>query len=168
MKIMKILGIDPGYERVGFGLIECDANKRYHAKDWGIISTSKHESDASRLHGIHTAMISLLEQTQPDLAAIEKIFFCRNAKTMVPVAQARGVLLLSFQAHGIPYWEYTPMQVKMNMTGYGKSGKREIQEMVMQLLGMTELPKPDDAADALAIALSCAFEQGAVSLFSAR
>lgn len=165
---MKILGIDPGLERVGFGVIEQDSQLHYHAKDWGTIVTSKSEAEASRLHSIYQDLTELIQLVKPDVAAVEKIFFFRNAKTLVPVSQARGIILLALYSAGVPYWEYTPMQVKMNVTGYGKSEKKEIQAMVKQLLGMTEIPKPDDAADALAIALSCAYEHGQISLLSAR
>lgn len=120
------------------------------------------------MYEIQGALRELIEATQPDIAAVERIFFCRNAKTLVPVCQARGIIVVALHAAGIPYWEYTPMQVKMNVTGYGKSTKKEIQEMIQQIFGMDTLPQPDDAADALAIALSCAFEQGPIRLFSAR
>lgn len=165
---MKILGIDPGLERVGFGLIEQDSQQRYHARDWGVITTKKQESEAARLHGIHRMLLELIEQVKPDVAAVEKLFFFKNAKTVMPVSQARGVIVLALYASGVPYWEYTPMQVKMNITGYGKSTKEEIQAMVKDIFALDELPKPDDAADALAIALSCAYEQGPISLFSVR
>ncbi len=165
---MKILGIDPGLERVGFGLIECDAQQTYTAQDWGIIRTSKHEPEAARLSSIYTAMNELIQQTKPAMAAVEKLFFFRNAKTLMPVSQARGIIILALYNAGIPFVEYTPMQVKMNMTGYGKSDKKAIQAMVKQLLTMDETPEPDDAADALAIALSCAFEQGTINLLSVR
>jgi crossover junction endodeoxyribonuclease RuvC len=165
---MKILGIDPGLERVGFGLIERDSQLRYHARDWGVITTSKEHPEARRLYEIQKSLTELIAETKPDFAAVEKIFFFKNAKTIVPVCQARGAILISFYAAGLTFWEYTPMQVKMNMTGYGRSDKKEIQVMVKQLLAMDEIPKPDDAADALAIALSCAYEQGPINLLAAR
>ncbi len=165
---MKILGIDPGLERIGFGLITHNTHKRYHALDWGVIQTSKADSDAKRLSGIYKALTSLLEDAKPDVVSIEQIFYCRNAKTIIPVTQARGVILMALHDAGMRYVEYTPMQVKLNMTGYGKATKQEIQQMVQQLLEMDELPRPDDAADGLALALSCAFEQGAISLLSPR
>jgi crossover junction endodeoxyribonuclease RuvC len=164
MEGMKILGIDPGLERVGFGLIECDTQQRYHAIDWGVITTSKKEPEAARLFGIYQALMELIRHHSPDTAAVEKMFFFKNAKTMVPVSQARGVILMTLHESGTSYCEYTPMQVKQNMTGYGKASKEDIQTMVQQLLIMDELPRPDDASDALAIALSCAFEQGPISL----
>jgi crossover junction endodeoxyribonuclease RuvC len=165
---MKILGIDPGLERIGFGLITHDTHQRYHALDWGVIQTSKADPLAKRLSGIYQAMMALLKESNPDVVSLEQIFYCRNAKTIIPVTQARGVILMALHDAGMRYVEYTPMQVKLNMTGYGKASKQEIQAMVQQLLGMEELPRPDDAADGLALALSCAFEQGAVSLLAPR
>ncbi len=165
---MRILGIDPGLERIGFGLIEQDAQQRYHASDWGVITTSKHDPEPKRLQGIYETLTALVDEFKPDVAAVEKIFFFRNATTMVPVCQARGIILLVLYSAGVQYWEYTPMQVKQNVTGSGKADKKEIQHMIKDLLGLNEIPQPDDAADALAIALSCAFEQGPLRLFSAR
>jgi crossover junction endodeoxyribonuclease RuvC len=159
IEVMRILGIDPGIERVGFGVIERNAQHQYYAQDWGVITTSKHETHAVRLQGIYKAMTELIDYVKPEMAAIEQLFFFKNAKTIIPVAQARGVIILTFQNAGLQYSEFTPMQVKMNMAGYGKSDKKEIQAMTQTLLNMDEIPKPDDAADALAIALSCAFEQ---------
>jgi len=153
---------------VGFGVIEQDPHQHYHALDWGIIRTSQKDSEASRLAQLQEAMQELIRQTKPDMASIEKLFFFRNAKTLMPVSQARGVILVTFYQAGLSYVEYTPMQVKLNMTGYGRSSKTDIQQMVQQLLNMEEPVKSDDAADALAIALSCAFEQQSTSLLAAR
>jgi crossover junction endodeoxyribonuclease RuvC len=161
---MKILGIDPGLARVGFGLIEQDTQQRYHAKDWGVITTSPDESESQRLWSIYTALGSLLLEFKPDIAAVEKLFFFKNAKTVMPVCQARGVIILSLHSAGVSYTEYTPLQVKMNITGYGRSSKEDVQTMVQQIFSLDKVPKPDDAADALAIALSCAFEQNCINL----
>lgn len=134
--------------------------------DWGVIKTPKEDLHAQRLHGIHQTLEELVTVLKPDIAVVEQIFFFRNATTMVPVCQARGVILLALHAAGLPVHEYTPMQVKMNLTGYGKASKREVQEMVQHLLGMDELPRPDDAADALGIALTWGFDQGTVNLLA--
>ncbi len=161
---MRILGIDPGLERVGFGFIERDTSDRYHAKNWGVITTSKKDPEAKRLSVIQSELFALVDTLKPDVAAVEKIFFFRNAKTMVPVCQARGVILLVLHQTSTSYREYTPMQVKLNMTGYGNASKRDVQDMVQRIFDLESRPKSDDAADALAIALSCAFEEGPIQL----
>lgn len=155
MITMKILGIDPGLERVGFGLIEIAQTRSQTPKalDWGMIKTSKDDAEVERILGIYRAMTALIQETRPDAAAIEKLFFFRNVTTMVPVCQARGVMLLALHEAGLPFYEATPLEVKMNLTGYGKASKQDVQEMVQQLLGLSDIPRPDDAADALAIAL---------------
>ncbi len=151
---IRILGIDPGLATVGFGLVTMDfKSDQVVNQQWGVISTSKHLPDACRLQEIYHDMIALLAQFEPDVISLEKIFFFKNAKTLVPVSQARGVLLLAMRQMNIPVFEYTPMQVKQAITGYGKASKSEIQDMMMQLLTLPERPKPDDAADALAMAL---------------
>lgn len=148
------MGIDPGLATVGFGMITVDvASDNVLDQQWGVISTSKHLADSCRLQEIYHDMTGLLAQFEPDVVSIEKIFFFKNAKTLVPVSQARGVLLLAVRQHNIPVFEYTPMQVKQSITGYGKSTKSEIQDMLVQLLTLSTRPRPDDAADALAMAL---------------
>lgn len=121
--------------------------------EWGTIETSKNKPDPARLQEIHEDLTRLVAHCRPDAASVEKLFFFKNAKTMVPVSQARGVILLTLQTAGVPVYEYTPMQVKQSMTGYGKAEKREIQVIMQQLLGLPTLPRPDDAADALAMAM---------------
>ena len=150
---MRILGIDPGLEKVGFGAVDVCSNNKLTAYDWGLIKTDKVDAEIVRIHGIYNAMGQLIKQMKPDIAVIERLFFFRNLTTMVPVSQARGVILLALYEAGIPYFEVSPLEVKMNLTGSGKAQKREIQEMVQQLLGLEKLPKPDDAADGLAIAI---------------
>jgi crossover junction endodeoxyribonuclease RuvC len=151
--IMKILGIDPGIGIVGFGLINVCGAHAPKALDWGTLITNKTHSDAERLLEIYTDLTQLLIDLAPDVVSVERIFFFKNAKTLVPVSQARGVILLCIQAQGLGLAEYTPMQVKQALTGYGKSTKQEIQAMVAQQLGLPEPPRPDDAADALAMAI---------------
>jgi crossover junction endodeoxyribonuclease RuvC len=157
---MKILGIDPGLERVGFGLIH-RPNGRGNLLvpiHWGMIRTLKEHSIAERLSEIYSDTAALLQQTQPDWVSVESLFYFRNHTTLVPVAQARGVILLAVQQAGVPMTDYTPMQVKQTLTGYGKASKKEVQEAVQQTLGITEPIRPDDAADGLALAIThCRF-----------
>lgn len=150
---MRVLGIDPGIGTIGFGLLEVDAaNDKCVAIDWGVINTTKGASDGVRLNEVFQDMITLIEHTKPDIVSIEKIFYFRNVTTMVPVCQARGVIILTLEQAGLPIFEYTPMQVKQAITGYGKAKKREIQDTVAVLLDMEKAPTPDDAADGLAMA----------------
>lgn len=155
---MRVLGIDPGLGRVGFGLLEILASpdglsQGYGACHWGVITTSKDKADGARLQEIHHDLTRVVAQLQPDVVAVERLFYFRNATTMVPVAQARGVILMVLDTFGLPVFEYTPMQVKQAITGYGKSEKREIQDTLVTLLSLDKRPTPDDAADGLALAL---------------
>lgn len=152
---IRILGIDPGLATVGFGMMTVCPEQAFNKGDtprWGIISTQKHKSDSQRLQEIYEDLSALLNELRPDCVSLEKLFFFKNAKTMVPVSQARGVILLAIHNYGAPVFEYTPMQVKQAITGYGKSPKPEIQEMLIHILGLPYKPTPDDAADALAMA----------------
>lgn len=150
---MNILGIDPGLGIIGFGLVQTDGPNRVQARQWGTVVTSKDKPDAARLQEIHQDLGDLLRTLAPDIAVVESIFFFKNAKTLVPVCQARGVILLTLQEAGIPYVEFTPMQVKLAISGYGKASKQEVQAMVKELLQLEKIPRPDDAADALALAV---------------
>jgi crossover junction endodeoxyribonuclease RuvC len=147
------MGIDPGLERVGFGIIDIGPDGTVAHCDWGVITTPKHKPESARLQEIHHDLTEVLQEWKPAIVSVERLFFFRNVTTAMSVAQARGVILLALNQAGIPMSEYTPMQVKQAMTGYGKSEKKEIQQMVAQLLGLDAVPKPDDAADALAMAL---------------
>lgn len=147
------MGIDPGLATVGFGLIEVTAPDVMVNPQWGVILTSKEKNDSSRLAEIYRDLTELVDAMRPDCVSLEKIFFFRNVSTLVPVSQARGVIMLVLEQFGIPLFEYTPMQVKQAMTGYGKSTKQEIQQMVGDRLGLEKVPRPDDAADALAMAI---------------
>lgn len=149
---MKILGLDPGTAITGYGVIEVTGN-RYKLLDYGCIRTPAHTPLPQRLNLIHGAVSQLLEGFQPEQTAVEELFFSRNTKTALSVAQARGVLLLAAAQKGIPVTGYTPLQVKQAIVGYGQADKQQIQYMVAKLLSMKAMPKPDDAADALAIAL---------------
>lgn len=150
---MRILGIDPGTGILGFGVIDVTRSKPVLV-DGGVIRTPVHEDDAVRLLTIYDELTTIIKQHKPDAMSVEKLFFARNVTTAMTVAQARGVVLLTAQQAGIPIAEYTPMQIKQAITGYGKADKKQMQEMVKVLLGLTQIPKPDDAADALAAAIT--------------
>jgi len=150
---MKILGIDPGSGIVGFGCIEL-GKKTPKLIDAGVIRTTIGDEAASRLVELFDAMTELIADCKPDVASVEKLFFAQNVTTAMAVSQARGVILLALQQAGVTIAEYTPLQIKMAMTGYGRATKAQIQEMVRVQLGLAEAPKPDDCADALAAALT--------------
>ena len=149
---MLILGIDPGFAIVGFGLVE-SAGGRARLVQCGAITTPAGESLPARLLQISNDMDLLLEQFKPEAMAIEELFFNNNITTGIGVAQARGVLLLAAERHGVPIYEYTPSQVKQAVVGYGKAEKRQVMDMTKRLLNLKAVPTPDDAADAVAIAL---------------
>lgn len=150
---MKILGIDPGSGIIGFGLIE-RTKKLPRLIDAGVIRTTIGDEPAARLKELYDSMSELLVELKPDTASVEKLFFAQNVTTAMLVSQARGVILLCLAQHNVEIFEYTPLQIKMAMTGYGRATKAQIQEMVRIQLGLSEKPKPDDCADALAAALT--------------
>jgi crossover junction endodeoxyribonuclease RuvC len=149
---MRILGIDPGTATVGFGVIEM-TGRDYKPLDFGHISTSKTLSAPQRLNEIANDLKALCDKWKPNVCAVEEIFFSKNVTTAIQVAQARGVILQTLNAAGYPIHEYNPMQIKLAITGDGRAVKSQVQKMVTILLKLKEIPKPDDAADALAIAL---------------
>ena len=149
---MRILGIDPGVATIGFGLVEADRG-RQRLLQFGVITTPPGIPLSSRLWQISEDMSSLLTQFKPDEAAVEELFFSKNITTGIAVAHGRGVILLELEKAGVPVFEYTPMQVKQAVVGYGKAEKRQVMLMTARLLKMKEIPRPDDAADALALAL---------------
>ena len=151
-KFMRILGIDPGYALVGMGAVEYIGNK-YSVIKYGKIETFSKEDMSKRLETIFRQMNVWLEDTKPDVVAIEQLFFNTNTTTAIAVAQARGVILLACQLAGVPVFEYTPLQVKQAVVGYGKAEKIQVQKMVKTILNLEKVPKPDDTADALAIAI---------------
>ncbi|MDQ2654481.1 MAG: crossover junction endodeoxyribonuclease RuvC [Chloroflexota bacterium] len=148
---MIALGFDPGTARLGYGVIASDPDPR--AIDYGIIATDAKLPMAQRLVEIHEAVTELIQVFRPDAVAVERLFFARNVTTAMTVGQARGVILLAAAQRGLPVAEYAPSEVKQAVVGYGKADKRQIQEMVRIMLGLESLPRPDDAADALAIAI---------------
>jgi crossover junction endodeoxyribonuclease RuvC len=149
---MRILGIDPGYGITGFGLIDAERGQS-KLLSCGAITTPAGMDFSARLEIIYEDMRSLLEQTKPDAVAIEELFFGQNVTTGIGVAQARGVVLLAIRQAGLEVTAYKPMQVKQALVGYGSATKHQMQDMTKRLLHLTDMPKPDDAADAIAIAL---------------
>ena len=149
---MRILGIDPGYGITGFGVIEA---QRSNARllQCGAITTPAGTDFSARLEMIYEDMRTLLDTAKPDAVAIEELFFGHNVTTAIGVAQSRGVILLAIRQAGLPVFQYKPMQVKQAVVGYGNATKHQVQEMTKRLLHLEKLPKPDDAADAIAIAL---------------
>lgn len=150
---MRIIGIDPGTGILGFGVIDVERGKSVLV-DAGVIRTPVREDDAVRLHTIYDELSDIIAQTKPTIMSVEKLFFARNVTTAMTVSQARGVVLLCAKQAGLDIYEYTPMQIKQAITGYGKADKKQMQEMVKIILGLEAVPKPDDAADALAAALT--------------
>ncbi|MGD8400194.1 MAG: crossover junction endodeoxyribonuclease RuvC [Bacillota bacterium] len=149
---MLILGIDPGTAIMGYGLIAQQGNRLKPVK-YGVVRTEAARPLAARLHKIYRELEGLIAAYRPDALAVEELFFNKNTRTALAVGQARGVILLAAEQAGLEIAEYTPLQVKQGVVGYGRAEKLQIQEMVKMLLCLNELPKPDDAADALAIAI---------------
>ncbi len=153
---MIILGIDPGLAIVGYGVVELNGNN-FKPIDYGCILTDKDTSFPNRLKYIYESMNQLIEKYNPDEVAIEELFFNKNVKTAIAVGHARGVEILAAINNNLKIYEYTPLQIKQAVTGYGRGDKKQVQEMVKMLLSLKETPKPDDAADALAVALCHGF-----------
>jgi crossover junction endodeoxyribonuclease RuvC len=149
---MLTLGIDPGTAITGYGLINEKKNRLVFV-DHGVISTSRKDTSQARLRKIYSGLKALILDYKPRAIAVEKLYFGVNTKTAMAVGQARGIVLLTAAEFKIPLAEYSPLEVKMAITGYGRADKKQIQQMVKNLLGLSDLPKPDDAADALAIAI---------------
>ena len=149
---MIILAIDPGTATTGYGVIEYEGN-RFRVKDYGVISTEANRATELRLQDIYEGIKNLIARHKPDCFVIEQLFFNVNVRTALAVGQARGVSLLVAADGGIPVTEYTPLQVKQAVVGYGRAGKAQVQQMVKAILNLREIPKPDDAADALALAI---------------
>lgn len=156
---MIILGIDPGYAILGYGLISYDRGK-ISVIDYGVVETKADRTFPERLEILHRGTKLLIEKFRPDHIAFEELFFNHNAKTAIQVAAGRGVALLAAQQSGIPLYEYTPMQIKLNVTGDGHADKHQVQSMVKLLLKLKDIPKPDDAADALGAAICHASTAG--------
>lgn len=151
---MIIFGIDPGFAITGYGVVEKLGNK-YKVLDYGVIITKAGLDLSVRLNIMYEEIVRKFNQYNPDYVAMEELFFCKNITTGIAVAHGRGVLLLAIAQMGKPFYEYTPLQIKQAITGYGKADKKQMQKMVQVLLNLDSIPKPDDAADALAVALCC-------------
>lgn len=153
---MRIIGIDPGTGILGFGVVDVTNNpsKAYEMVDAGVVTTPAHTPHAERLEDIYNSLTEIFESTKPDACSVEKLFFTNNITTAMTVAEARGVALLVAKQHNVPIYEYTPPQIKLTLAGYGRADKKQVQEMVRMQLGLKEVPKPDDCADALAAAIT--------------
>lgn len=150
---MRIIGIDPGTGILGFGVIEVVRNKSKLVTA-GVVTTPAHTPLDERLEEIFDSLTEIIAETKPDIMSIEKLFFAQNVTTAMSVSHARGVAMLTGRKAKLPIAEYTPLQIKQTVTGYGKADKKQVQEMVRLQLGLAEVPKPDDAADALAAAMT--------------
>ncbi len=159
MSFLRILGLDPGIAIVGFGVIEAQRGQ-FHSLTYGAIRTEAGLPLSERLEIIYNDLNSLLDSLQPEAVAIEELFFNTNITTGISVAHGRGILLLACRQKSIPIFEYTPLQVKQSVVGYGRAEKKQVQEMTKQLLGLSAVPKPDDTADALAMAICHAHSSG--------
>jgi crossover junction endodeoxyribonuclease RuvC len=154
---MIVLGIDPGTAQTGYGVIKISKNKEPICLDYGVIKTTKGLKPWERLKKIEKEFQKLIRKYKPQILAIESLYFFKNAKTIITVSQAKGVILLTAEKKGLKIKEFTPLEVKMNICGYGRATKFQIQKMVKNILKLTKAPYPDDAADALAIALSASY-----------
>lgn len=152
--VMRILGVDPGTGILGFGVIDVNKGNTSFV-DAGVIRTPVKQEDSDRLFTIYHELEEIIDDTKPDVLAVEKLFFTRNITTAMSVSQARGVVLLLGKQKNLKLYEYTPLQIKQSVTGYGKADKKQVQEMVKMILKLPQIPKPDDAADALAAAICC-------------
>jgi len=154
---MIIIGIDPGVANLGYAFIEIkEKGEKLKTIDYGCITTSSSLSPGERLKIINNQLNKLIKKYKPDVMGVEKLYFFKNLKTAMPVSQAKGVVLLTAAKKRIPIYEFTPLEVKMGICGYGRAEKIQVQKMIKNLLNLKEIPKPDDAADALAIAVYCA------------
>lgn len=153
---MLILGIDPGVATTGYGIIKMVSGNKLSVVDYGCIKTPKKKVFSQRLFQIYRELTSLIKKYKPNQVAVETIYFAKNAKTVIKVSEGRGVAILAAAENGVNVVEFTPLQVKQALTGYGRASKEQIQKMVKSTLNLKEIPKPDDVADALAIAITCA------------
>ena len=149
---MRVLGIDPGLATMGYGIVDVEGN-RLRAVEYGTIETASTTEYSKRLYQLYEELTHLIRESKPDEVAMEELFFNKNITTAISVAQARGVEILACMREGLEVYEYTPLQVKQAVTGYVRAEKRQVQEMVKMYLHLPEIPKPDDAADGLAIAI---------------
>ncbi len=154
-KPTRILGVDPGYALAGWGILAKDGQKLKLIK-YGCLTTSAKMSHAERLKKLHEELDKIIKKYKPDILAVEELFFFKNLKTALKVAEARGVILMTAMEHNLEIKEYTPLQVKQALVGYGRAEKKQIQAMVKVILSLKQAPEPDDAADAVAVSIICA------------
>jgi len=150
---MRILGIDPGTGIMGFGVVDAEPGGKVKLVDGGVIRTKTNQPLDERLVEIYRHLSSVISKTRPTVMAVEKLFFAQNVTTAISVSHARGVAILAGKISGLDVYEYTPLQIKQSLTGYGRADKKQMQEMVRVILGLKSIPKPDDCADALATAI---------------
>ena len=153
---MIIIGIDPGLADMGFGIVKKTGDK-LECLDYGVITTSPDKKTGQRLNKLFIEVSKLLTKYNPDILAVEKLFFFKNLKTALPVSEAKGVILLAGAKKKIKVQELTPLQVKMGVCGYGRADKKQVQRMIKEILNLEKIPKPDDAADALGVAVCCCY-----------
>ncbi len=158
---MRIIGIDPGYAIIGYGIVDYNAN-HFTVVDYGAVTTKAHTPFEQRLSDIYIGLNQLISTYKPDAMSIEKLFFNTNTTTAIDVAQARGVIVLTAAQAGVKIAQYTPLQVKQSVVGYGRAEKKQVQEMTKLMLGLKSVPKPDDTADALALAICHAHSAGSL------
>lgn len=159
---LRILGIDPGYAILGFGLVDKQGSS-LKPVDYGVVETNKSQPFGQRLERLFDGVAELIGLYKPDVAVFEELFFYHNVTTAISAAAGRGVAILAAQKAGLPMYEYTPMQIKLSVTGNGHADKKQVQQMVRLLLNLSSMPKPDDAADALAAAICHASTMGAAA-----
>lgn len=164
---MIILGIDPGYAIVGYGVLEYNAG-RFRVIDYGAVTTDAGTPFNRRLEIIYDGLCEIIEKYRPDAMSVEKVFYNNNAKTVIDVSQARGVIMLAAQKNGVAVYEYTPLQVKQSVVGYGRADKKQVQEMTKRILNLEKVPKPDDTADAIAMAICHAHTSASSSIGTLR
>jgi crossover junction endodeoxyribonuclease RuvC len=152
---MRILGIDPGTSLIGFGIIDYD-KKNYTSVEYGVIRTASNIKNSNRVLEIYDRINGLIKKYKPDRIGVETLYFFKNNKTVIGVSEIRGIILLCAAQNRIVPGEFSPLQIKQAVTGYGRAEKKQVQEMVKTILGLKTIPKPDDAADALALAICCA------------
>ncbi len=165
---MVVLGIDPGLAIVGYGVVSCDKNVKLKLIDYGIIQTLAGEEMPTRLLQISQSMEQLIAMYNPDCIAFEELFFNKNVKTAIHVAQARGAAVVAARSKTEELYEYTPLQVKQAVVGYGRADKSQVQMMVKTLLNLKEIPRPDDAADAIAVAICHAHSAGTAGILNTK
>ena len=164
---MLILGIDPGYAIVGFGVLEYNVG-RFRVIDYGAITTDAGTPFNRRLEIIYDGLCEIIGKYRPDAMSVEKVFYNNNAKTVIDVSQARGVIMLAAQKNRVSVYEYTPLQVKQSVVGYGRADKKQVQEMTRRILNLEKVPKPDDTADAIAMAICHAHTSASSSIGTLR